>query len=114
MRADGAKGHLDLLLLAVLSGGPGHGYAVIAGLRERTSGALELAEGAVYPALHRLEDAGLLASQWQPVAGRRRRVYSVTATGMDALAQERRSWAGLVASVEAVLRPLPSAAEALS
>jgi PadR family transcriptional regulator, regulatory protein PadR len=114
MRADGVKGHLDLLLLAVLSGGPGHGYAVIAGLRERTAGALEMAEGAVYPALHRLEDAGLLESRWQPVAGRRRRVYRLTPTGLVALAQERRSWVGLVASVEAVLRPLPPAAEALS
>lgn len=114
MRADGAKGHLDLLLLAVLSSGPGHGYAVIAALRERTAGALELAEGAVYPALHRLEDAGLLASQWQPVAGRRRRVYHLEAPGLDALAQERRSWAGLVAAVESVLRPPPPAAEALS
>jgi DNA-binding PadR family transcriptional regulator len=48
------------------------------------------------------------------VAGRRRRVYCLTMAGRDALAKERRSWTGLVASVEAVLRPLPPAAEALS
>ena len=78
MRADRIKGHLDLLLLNILSEAPGHGYLVITAIRERTDGALNLTEGSVYPALHRLEELGLLASEWQPVSGRRRRLYRIT------------------------------------
>ena len=64
------KGHLDLLLLGILSQSPGHGYAVITALREQSQGTLDLTEGAVYPAFHRLEALfGLLTSEWQPVAG---------------------------------------------
>jgi PadR family transcriptional regulator len=104
MKADGASGHLDLVLLGVLSHGPGHGYAVITAVRELTEGALDLTEGSVYPALHRLEDLGLLASEWEPVAGRRRRVYSITAAGLDALQTQRKGWRALVSAVESVLR----------
>ena len=99
------KGHLDLVLLGVLSRGAGHGYQVITRLREQTGGALDLPEGSVYPALHRLEDLGLLTSQWHPVAGRRRRVYSVTAAGRAALKAQRRDWRALVQAVESVLEP---------
>jgi PadR family transcriptional regulator, regulatory protein PadR len=104
MKTDGASGHLDLVLLGVLSHGPGHGYAVIAAVRELTNGTLELTEGSVYPALHRLEDLGLLASEWEPVGGRRRRVYSITATGRAALQTQRRGWQSLVSAVDSVLR----------
>ena len=62
MNRERLKGHLDLLLLSVLAARPAHGYAVITPLRDRSDGAFELPEGTVYPALHRLEDAGLLAS----------------------------------------------------
>jgi PadR family transcriptional regulator len=106
MRIERIKGHLDLLLLAVLSESPGHGYAVITSLRERTEGSLELTEGSVYPALHRLEDLGHLVSEWQPVAGRRRRVYRVTSAGTAALRAERREWRRLASCVDAVLRPV--------
>jgi PadR family transcriptional regulator PadR len=104
MKSERVKGHLDLVLLGVLSRGPGHGYAVISTLREQTGGLLDLTEGSVYPALHRLEDLGWLASDWEPVAGRRRRVYRVTATGATALRHEQRDWQALVSSVESVLR----------
>jgi PadR family transcriptional regulator PadR len=106
MKIDRVKGHLDLLLLGVLDVAPGHGYAVITTLRERSAGALDVAEGAVYPALHRLEAAGLLTSEWEPVAGRRRRIYRLTKDGRDALATERTSWSALVDAVESVLRPV--------
>jgi PadR family transcriptional regulator PadR len=109
MKVDRIKGHLDLLLLSVLSRSPGHGYAVITQLRDRSDGMLTLTEGSVYPALHRLEDLGLLVSEWQPVAGRRRRLYRVTSEGSRALRAERRDWQALVSSVEAVLGPMPSA-----
>jgi len=104
MKVDRVKGHLDLLLLGVLSTEPGHGYAVITQLRERTDGLIDLTEGAVYPALHRLEDLGLLASDWHPVGGRRRRLYRITAAGNKALARERAEWDKLSKAVAIVLR----------
>ncbi len=97
------KGHLDLLLLAVLRRGPAHGYEIIASLRERSDGTFDLPEGTVYPALHRLEAAGLLASGWTVQAGRRRRTYEVTPAGTAALQTERESWARFSRGVGAVL-----------
>ena len=105
MRTERVRGHLDLLLLEILGAGPGHGYAVITTLRERSGGALDLTEGAVYPALHRLEDQGLLTSDWQPFDGRRRRIYAVTPAGGVALQAQRRDWRLLVSTVNAVLTP---------
>jgi PadR family transcriptional regulator, regulatory protein PadR len=103
MAKDVTKGSLDLLLLGVLHRAPGHGYAVITALREASVGVFDLPEGSVYPALHRLEDVGLLASEWQPVAGRRRRVYRLTPEGSAALRREQRSWRAFTDAVEAVL-----------
>ena len=73
MRAEELKGHLDALLLAALEDGPRHGYAVIEALRQATGGQLDMATGTVYPALRRLEVAGLITGSWSVVAGRRRR-----------------------------------------
>src|SRR6185369_611171 len=99
------RGHLDLVLLATLhQTGPAHGYALIVALRERSDGAFELAEGTVYPALHKLEREGLVASVWRTDAARRRRVYELTAAGATALAQKQSEWARLVDGVAAVLR----------
>jgi len=86
------KGHLDLLLLAALSGGPLHGYGMIEELKQRSGGTFELPEGTVYPALHRLERQGLLTSAWDEDAPRRRRVYSLTRAGRRELAQRRERW----------------------
>ena len=103
MRSEKLKGHLDLLLLSVLSRGPGHGYEVITRLRDRSDGAFELPEGTVYPALHRLEEAGLLASTWDVVAGRRRRIYRLTTAGEAALAAEATQWREFSGSMTRVL-----------
>jgi PadR family transcriptional regulator PadR len=96
------KGHLDLLLLSVLAGGPAHGYGIITALRERSEGTFELHEGTIYPALHRLEDSGLLASSWADAEGRRRRVYALTDKGVAALAAERTRWRRFATGVQAV------------
>ena len=69
MKAETLKGHLDALILATLRDGPAHGYAVIEELKQRSGGAFELAEGTVYPVLHRLESDGLLSSAWSTAAG---------------------------------------------
>jgi PadR family transcriptional regulator PadR len=98
-----SAGQLEMLLLAVLAGAPRHGYAVIEALRERSEGAFDLAEGTVYPALRRLEHAGLVRSRWSEVEGRRRRVYAVTGSGAEVLTERRTEWTALVRGVDAVL-----------
>jgi PadR family transcriptional regulator, regulatory protein PadR len=103
MKAETLKGHLDALVLAVLADEPLHGYAVIEALRRRSEGAFELAEGTLYPVLHRLEADGLLASSWSEAAGRRRRVYRVTRNGRRVLARRREEWSSFVRAVDAVL-----------
>ena len=111
MTGEGAKGHLDLVLLGVLAVQPGHGYAVIRALRERSHGVLDLPEGSVYPALHRLEDLGLVASAWTSTGRRRRREYHLTRSGAKALASERKDWSRLAGAINAVLgaahQPVP-------
>jgi len=104
MKGDALKGHLDLLVLSVLADGPQHGYAVIEALRERSEQAFDLPEGTVYPALHRLEKAGLLISEWSVVGGRRRRTYRLTPSGGTALAELRTAWTDFSSAVTRVLR----------
>jgi PadR family transcriptional regulator len=104
---EGTKGHLDLVLLGVLASGPGHGYAIITKLKQRSDGALDLPEGSVYPALHKLEDMGLVASDWASARGRRRREYRLTSAGRAALSSERAEWSRLSTAINAVLAAVP-------
>jgi DNA-binding PadR family transcriptional regulator len=97
------KGHLDALVLATLDDEPLHGYAVIEALRARSEGAFDLAEGTVYPVLHRLEADGLLTSNWSTVAGRRRRIYRLSRRGRAALGRRRAEWQSFARAVESVL-----------
>jgi PadR family transcriptional regulator PadR len=98
------KGHLDLLLMAVLQrSGPAHGYEIIALLRDGSDGAFDLPEGTIYPALHRLESAGSCSSEWTTINGRRRRTYQLTEDGKTALAGERRAWAAFSRGIGAVI-----------
>jgi PadR family transcriptional regulator PadR len=103
MNRERLKGNLDLLLLSVLSAGPAHGYAIISALRDRSEGMFDLPEGTIYPALHRLEDAGLLISSWAETDGRRRRVYGLTDRGAAALAAEQTEWRRFAGGMHAVL-----------
>ncbi|MGH9094994.1 MAG: PadR family transcriptional regulator [Acidimicrobiales bacterium] len=106
MATDQVKGQLDMLVLRVLHDGPAHGYSVISALRDRSEGAFDLPEGTIYPALHRLEEAGLLESDWQSVHGRRRRLYRLTRFGAAALVEGQSRWAQFVFAVESVLSPM--------
>ena len=93
MEGEMLKGHLDMIVLAALASGPAHGYAVIEEIRRRSGQAFDLPEGTIYPALHRLEQAGLLSSRWVTAeSGRRRRVYALTRQGSRALAERRAVW----------------------
>lgn len=103
MTSEALKGHVDLLLLAVLEDGTAHGYALVESLRERSDGAFDLPEGTVYPSLYRLEAGGLVASRWESVAGRRRRVYRLTARGRRDLERRRAEWRAFAGAVEAVV-----------
>src|SRR5215831_262843 len=107
MRAEELKGHLDGLLLAALESGPRHGYAVMEALRESTGGQLDLPTGTIYPALHRLEAAGLIAGSWSLVGGRRRRCYLLTQAGRKALSGRRADWREFARVISGVLEGSP-------
>jgi PadR family transcriptional regulator, regulatory protein PadR len=109
MRPETLKGHLDGILLAVLESEPRHGYAIMEALRVRSGGQVDLPTGTVYPALHRLERAGLVQASWSAVGGRRRRVYELTPAGQHALHAERGIWRDFSAAVTALLQPGPQA-----
>ena len=103
MSGEALKGHLDLLLLAALRGGPAHGYAIIEELKRSSSGTFELPEGTIYPALHRLEKQGLIKSEWSEVTGRRRRVYRLSRQGERALGEKTEDWRRFVRGMTGAL-----------
>jgi len=92
MRGDLLRGHLDAVVLGSLAEGPAHGYSVITRLRERSEGELDLAEGTVYPVLHRLDADGFVSAEFVEVQGRRRKVYALTAAGRRELVEQRAQW----------------------
>jgi len=92
MRGDVLKNHLELVVLTALKDGPGHGYAIIGAIRERSGGEFELLEGSLYPALHRLERDGLVTSSWSQVSGRKRRVYKLSRQGRAVVHEQERDW----------------------
>lgn len=98
MADDGAtlpllKGTLDLLVLTVLDGGPNHGYGIVTWLEERSDGALGVEDSAVYQALRRLEDRGLVRAEWGVTENNRRaRYYEPTPEGARHLRRERAVW----------------------
>ena len=107
MRADLLRGHVDGLLLAVLSEAPAHGYEIGQRLTHRSGGQLSIPEGSLYPALHRLERGGLVKSAWRPDEGRRRRVYRLTRSGRHAATASRQEWRAFSTAVERVLASAP-------
>jgi PadR family transcriptional regulator len=103
MTSDLLRGHLDRLLLAVLADAPGHGYELSRRLTGRSGGELEVPEGSLYPALHRLERAGSVASAWSDGDGHRRRVYRLTAAGRREVTRSRAEWRAFSMAVGRVL-----------
>jgi PadR family transcriptional regulator, regulatory protein PadR len=97
------RGHVDLLLLAVIARAATHGYALIEQLRERSGGYFDLPEGTIYPALYRLEQSGLVRSSWVEGAARPRRQYSLSPAGKAVLRERRREWDAFTAGMAAVL-----------
>jgi PadR family transcriptional regulator len=103
MIGEALKGHLDLLLLAILSEGPAHGYAVIESLRSKSSGTFDLPEGTIYPALHRLESQGLLRSSWSEDSARRKRIYQLTPKGQQTLTRRQEEWKKFSKAINAMV-----------
>ncbi|MGI5519947.1 helix-turn-helix transcriptional regulator [Micromonospora sp. CA-259024] len=91
------------MLLSVLESGRLHGYAVIEELRRRSGDAINLPTGTIYPAMHRLEAAGLIGSEWERANGRKRRNYFLTAAGRRALADKREDWQRVSSVISVVL-----------
>jgi PadR family transcriptional regulator PadR len=105
---DVMQGTLDLLVLKALTGGPMHGYNVLAWLRDTTEGALRVEDAALYPALHRMESRGLIESEWGLSENNRRaKFYRLTAGGRDELGREAEDWRRYVEMVGKVLSAAP-------
>src|SRR5437868_7019513 len=99
------QGTLDLLILKSLARGPMHGYGVAEWIHESSEDVLRVEEGALYPALHRLELRGLLAAEWGVSENKRRaKFYRLTDAGKQALAEEASSWERLSAAIARVMQ----------
>ncbi len=103
-RVELVRGTLDVMILKALTWGPKHGYAVTRWVSDTTDGRLDIVEGALYPALHRLERRGLVASEWGLSENNRQaRFYRITAAGRRQLTAEVSAWEEYVALLGRVL-----------
>jgi transcriptional regulator len=107
-QAELLPGTLDLLILKAVSLHPQHGYGVLLRIEQITGGALTIEQGALYPALHRLEHQGLLAYEWGTSENNRRaKYYRLTPAGRKRLGVEMEGWNRLVAAMAAALKTRP-------
>jgi len=108
-RIDLLQGTLDMLILQTLQWGPQHGYAISQTIRSRSSEALQVETGSLYPALHRLQKQGWVKSEWQiSDANQRAKYYKLTPAGKKQLLRERERWLQLVTAIGGVLSPDPA------
>jgi transcriptional regulator len=105
-KPDSLQGSLDLLVLKILSRRPGlHGYAIMLAIEETSREVLRVEEGSLYPALHRMEEAGWIRAEWiTKDTGRRARMYELTTAGKKQLAAEESRWQAVTSAVNRVLR----------
>lgn len=105
-KSDSLQGSLDLLVMKVLSKyAPIHGYGIALHIQQASEDALRIEEGSLYPALHRMEEAGLVKASWTVTENKRRaRVYELTKLGRERLAAEQARWDTFSAAVNRVLR----------
>ena len=109
-KRDLLKGSSNSLLLCVLERQPMYGYQIVKELEARSQGYFKFKEGTLYPALHRLENSGLITSKWEMLEnGRQRRYYSITEKGMAKLAQEKTQWLDFFTAVSLIFQPEKSA-----
>lgn len=105
-KTDSLQGSLDLLVLKILSRRPHlHGYAIMTAIKDWSEDVLRAEEGSLYPALHRMEEAGWIRAEWiTKDTGRRARIYELTAAGRKQLATEESRWLAVTSAVSRVLR----------
>ncbi len=104
-RPDALQGTLDLLVLRILSRGPEHGYGLARQIETASEDILRVEEGSLYPALHRMQQLGWIAAEWQTTPNNRRaRVYRLTRAGEARLREERARWEQLTKGIDKVLR----------
>lgn len=105
-KRDSLQGSLDLMVLKILSRRPGlHGYAIMTAIQAMSEDVLTVEEGSLYPALHRMEEAGWVRATWiTNETGRRARIYELTAAGRKQLATEESRWEAVTSAVNRVLR----------
>lgn len=105
-KPDSLQGSLDLLVLKVLSRRPRlHGYAIMTAIQDISAEVLRVEEGSLYPALHRMEEAGWVRAEWVvKESGRRARTYELTAAGKKQLAAEESRWQAVTSAVNRVLK----------
>ncbi len=105
-KPDSLQGSLDLLVLKILSRRPRlHGYAIMTAIQEISAEVLRVEEGSLYPALHRMEEAGWIRAKWiAKDNGRRARIYELTAAGKKQLGSEETRWQAVTSAVNRVLR----------
>jgi PadR family transcriptional regulator PadR len=105
-KPDSLQGSLDLLVLKILSRRPKlHGYAIMSAIKDHSEDVLRAEEGSLYPAMHRMEEAGWICAEWiTKDSGRRARTYQLTADGRKQLATEESRWEAVTAAVNRVLR----------
>jgi PadR family transcriptional regulator PadR len=105
VKSDVPQGTLDLLILKVVALGPLHGYGIAQRLQQLSRDVVQVQQGSLYPALHRLENRGLLAAEWKPSdTGREAKFYKLTAKGRTQLREETANWARLSEAIRLVLR----------
>ena len=105
MGKDQLQGTLDLLILKILARGPMHGYGVVQRIQQVSDDALRVQEGSLYPALHRMEQANWISSEWKVTeSGRRAKYYKLMAAGRRQLAREEKNWSRVAGAVSKVLR----------
>lgn len=99
------QGSLELLILKTLERGPNHGFGITSHVHSASEGLLQIEEGSLYPALHRLEKGKLIAGSWKTTEnGRRARFYGLTAAGTKRLEEARANWKTVARGVKKVLR----------
>src|ERR1700689_2280091 len=105
-KTDSLQGSLDLLVLKILSRRPRlHGYAIMSAIKDSSGEVLSAEEGSLYPALHRMEEAGWIRAKWiTKDTGRRARIYELTAAGKKQLAAEESRWQAVTSAVNRILR----------
>jgi transcriptional regulator len=103
--SDLVQGTLDLLLLKILALEPMNGYAISIRLKQVSGEVLQVSDGSLYPALHKLEQEGWIKAQWKPTENNRRaKFYSLTRLGRGHLEKESRNWSRLSAAITAVVK----------